>query len=284
MPRVDQRMPAAQSVVAGQTTTFRLPIGRRYHALQLLGAATTFAPSDLSEIRVLLNNKVVQRFSGADRDMMNKFDGRQAAALSAAAFNLILPFDRYGLLTKPGEEETALNTGSADANTGKVINSFSLEIDVSGAGGVTGTPTLDLYATTSEQLPGGPGTVPYILKATRDFASAAEYDVSDIPRGGVTTQFIDRLFFTPSTSTLENLRVLANSYKVFERTAALNERLQGDGIRIPQAGVYVIDRTEHGYGGDPFDVRGLDDWRVQFTTGAAMTVTQYTHYLGGLGD
>lgn len=282
MPRVDQRMPAAQSVVASQTTTFRLPIGRRYHGLQLLGSGTAFAPSDLTEIRVLLNNKVVQRFSGADRDSMNQFDGRNAAAISAAAFNLILPFDRYGILTKAGEEETAINTGSVDPNTGKVINQFSVEIDV--GAGPTGTLTLDLYATTSEQLPGGPGTVPYLLKHVRDYAAAAEYDLSDLPRGGVTTQFVDKLFFKPSASTLENLRVLANSYKVFERTAALNERLQRDGIRVPQAGWYVIDRTEHGYGGDPFDVRGLDDWRIQFTTGAAMTVTGYTAYLGGLGD
>ncbi len=283
MPRVDQRMPAAQSVTAGQTTTFRLPIGRRFHELQLIGTGTTFAPADLSEIRVLLNNKVCQRFSGSDRDVMNQFDGRAAAAASAAAFTLILPFDRYGILTKAGEEETAINTGSTDANTGKVINNFSIEVDVASAG-PTGTLTLDMYATTSEQIPGGPGTVPYILKSTRDYSSAAEYDLSDLPRGGVTTQFVDRLFFKPSTSTLENLRVLANSYKVFERTAALNERKQIDGIRVPQAGWYVIDRTEHGYGGDPFDVRGLDDWRIQFTTGAALTNTVYTHYLGGLGD
>ncbi len=95
---------------------------------------------------------------------------------------------------------------------------------------------------------------------------------------------MDRVFLKPSTGTLETLRVLANSYKVFERSAALNERKQMDGIRVPQAGLYVIDRTEHGYGGDPFDLRSLDDWRLQFTTSGALTVTAYSHYLGGLGD
>lgn len=282
MPRIDQKMPAAQSVVASQTTTFRLPIGRRYHALQLVGSGTAFAPSDLTEIRILLNNKVIQRFSGDDRDVMNQFDGRNAAAISAAAFMLVIPFDRYGILTKAGEEETAINTGSVQPETGKSINSMSVEIDIGAS--PTGTLALDMYATTSESLPGGPGTVPHILKSIRDYAGAAEYDLSDLPRGGVTTQFIDRLFFKPSTSTLENLRVLANSYKLFERSAALNNRLQSDGIRVPQAGWYVIDRTEHGYGGDPFDLRNLDDWRVQFTTSAALTNTLYTHYLGGLGD
>lgn len=282
MPRVDQKMPSAPSIAASATTTFRLPIGRRYHKMQLLGSGTAFAPADLTEIRVLLNNKVVQRFSGTDRDAMNQFDGRSAAAYSAAAFHLEIPFDRYGILTKAGEEETAINTGSVDTNTGKSINAFSIEVDI--GANPTGTLALDLYATTSEQLPNGPGTVPFILKSTRDFSSAAQYDLSDLPRGGVTTQFIDRVFFKPSTSTLDTFKVLANQYTVFERTAQLNEREQIDGIRVPQAGWYVLDRTEHGYGGDPFDLRGLDDWRVQFTTGAAMSLTVYSHYLGGLGD
>lgn len=282
MPRIDQRMPAAQSVTAGQTTTFRLPIGRRYHELQLIGAGTTFAPSDISEIRVLLNNKIVQRYSGSDRDLMNLFDGRTSASIDATSFMLILPFDRYGIMTKAGEEETAINTGSTDPNNGKVINNFAVEVDI--AATPTGTLSLDMYATTSEQLPNGPGTVPYIVKSSRDYSSAQEYDLSDLPRGGVSTQFVDRVFLKPSTGTLQNIRVLANQYKIFERTAALNERKQLDGIRSPQNGLYVIDRTEWGYGGDPFDVRQLDDWRLQFTTSGAMTITGYTHYLGGLSD
>lgn len=283
MPRVDQKMPAAPAVAAGSTATFRLPIGRRYHSLQLIGSATAFVPGDLSEIRVLVNNKVIQRFSGADRDAMNQFDGREQASTGAGAFTLEIPFDRYGILTKAGEEETALNTGSVDPNTGKSINSLSLEVDLA-ASGITGTPALELYATSSEKLEGGPGTVPHILKSVRDFAAAQEYDIADLPRGGVTTQFLDKLFMKPSTSTLENLKVLANQYTLFERTAALNERKQKDGVRVPQNGWYVIDRTEHGYGGDPFDLRNLDDWRAKVTAGAAMSLTLYSCYMGGLGD
>ncbi len=284
MPRLDQKMPApAGASAAGATTTFKLPIGRRYHALRLLAAATTITVADVSEIRVLANNKVIQRFSGADRNSMNRFDGREDAAISAAAFHLDIPFDRYGILTKAGEEETALNTGSLGEG-GKIINALSVEIDLAPGGGITGTTVLEMYATMSEALPGGPGTVPHILKSTRDFSAAQQYEISDLPRGGVTTQFADKIFLKPSTSTLDLFKVLANQTALFERTAALNERIQRDGIRVPQAGWYVIDRSEHGYGGDPFDLRGLEDWRVQLTTGAAMSLTMYTHYLGGLGD
>ncbi|HZF30004.1 MAG TPA: major capsid protein P2 [Gammaproteobacteria bacterium] len=284
MPRVDQKMPAPPSVGTGATTTFRLPIGRRYHSLQLLASATTITVADLTEIRVLLNNKIIQRFSGADRNVMNRFDGRDDAANTGADFSLELPFDRYGILTKAGEEETAINTGSLDPTTGKVINSFSIEVDLAGPGGITGTPALSMNATTSEALPGGPGSVPHILKSTRDFSAAQQYEISDLPRGGVTTQFLDKIFMKPSTSTLDLFKVLANQTTLFERTAALNERKQRDGIRFPQAGWYCIDRSEHGYGGDPFDLRGLEDWRLQLTTGAALTATLYSHYIGGLGD
>lgn len=284
MPRIDQKMPTPAAVVAGSTATFKLPIGRRYHALYLLGSATTITVADLTDIRLMVNNKLIQRFSGTQRNMLNKFDGREDAAISAAAFNLVIPFDRYGLLTKAGEEETALNTGSIDPQTGKGITSLSVEIDLAGPGGITGTPALEMYATTSEALPGGAGTVPHMRNSVRDFTAAQQYDISDYARGGETTQFVNRIAFIPSASTLDLFKVEANSYTLFERTAALNERAQRDGIRVPQAGMYVIDRTEHGYAGDPFDVRGLDDWRVRFNTGGAMQLTSLVEYLGGLGD
>lgn len=285
MSRFDTKMPAAIApVAAGTTVTFKLPIGRRYHSLQLLGggAGLSFNVSCLDEIRVLVNSKVVQRFSGQERDTMNIFDGREAATIDDDTFNLVIPFDRYGLLTKAGEEETALNTGSADAQ-GRSINQLQVEVDIASTG-FTGTPSLDLNATQSEALDGGAGTMPYVLKSVRDFSAASEYSISDLPRGGVTTQFIDRIFMKPSTSTLDTFLIEANNVRLFQRTAALNERLQRDGIRVPQAGWYVIDRTEHGYGGDPFDVRGLQDFKLTFDTGAAMQLTLFTHYLGGLAD
>lgn len=279
--RFDTKMPAPNAVAASSTTTFRLPIGRRYHSLLLIGTATTFAVADISEIRVLANEKVIQRFSGTDREVMNLFDGRDTAAVSAARFELVIPFDRYGLLTRAAEEETALNTGSVGAD-GRAIKSLTLEVDL--GAGLTGTPALTLYATQSEAVPGGPGSVPYIQLSTRDYAAADTYDISDLPRGGVNTQFLDKLFLKPSTSTLDNFEVLANSVKVFERTAVVNERAQRDGIRVPQAGYYVIDRTEHGYGGDPLDLRGLDDFRVKLATGAALTTRVLAQYIGGLSD
>jgi hypothetical protein len=281
MSRFDTKMPAPNAVAVSSTTTFKVPIGRRYHALSLVGSATTFAVDDLSEIRVIANEQVIQRFTGADRNTMNQFLGRDAAGISAARFDLVIPFDRYGLLNREAEEESALNTGSRD-EAGRAITSLSVEIDINAT--PTGTPRLEMYATQSEQLAGGPGLVPYIHKVTKDFASADIYDISDLPRGGRTNQFMDMVFMKPSAGTLENLQVFANDVKLFERTAEQNERRQRDGVRIPQGGWYVIDKTEHGYGGDPFDLRALNDWRIKLTASQAMSLKMYTHYLGGLGE
>lgn len=281
--RFDTKMPAPNAVAAGSTTTFRLPIGRRFHSLTLIGhAGTAFPVSALAEIRVLVNERVIQRFSGPERDAMNKFDGREAAAISATDFELVIPFDRYNLQLREAEEFTAINTGSVGAD-GRAITSFSVEVDLASSG-ITGTPALQMYATQSEAVAGGPGYLPYILKSTRDWASADRYDISDLPRGGVDRLFLDKLFIKPSTGTLDNFEVLANDVKLFERTARLNEKYQRDGWRNPQAGYYVIDKTEHGYGGDPFDLRNLNDFRVKLDVSAAMTATLHAHYIGQLAD
>jgi len=285
--RFDTMMPSpASSVAAGTTLTWRLPIGRQYHAFQLVGsgAGLGFRVTDLSEIRILANSKVIQRFSGADRELMNLYLGRDSATKDGDNFTLIIAFDRYNLITQPGETITALNTGSVDPATGRSINQLSVEVDIASSPNFSGTPLLKMYATQSESQDGGPGVVPYLIKSTRDFAAAGTYEVSDLPRGGVSTQFIDQLFLIPSTSTLDNFVVEANQVKIFERTADLNERMQRDGVRVPQSGLYVIDKTEHGYGGDPFDLRNLADWRLRFDTGAALTVKMYTSYLGALSD
>lgn len=283
--RYNTKMPAAIAPVAADSTvTFNLPVGRRYHWLTLIGggAGLSFGVDCLREIRVMANSKIIQRYSGSDRNAMNLFQGRESATIDDDNFNLVIPFDRYNLGTRPGEEETAINTGSAD-KAGRAINQFKLEVDIASSG-FTGTPSLRLTAEQSEALEGGAGTIPYILKSTRDYNAAARYDLSDLPRGGVTTQFLEALYMKPSVSTLENLEVLANNTLLFQRTAAENERIQRDGVRVPQAGWYNIDGTEFGYAGQNFDLRGLADFVVKFDTGAALQLVTYAHYLGGLSD
>lgn len=273
MPRIEVRMPAGEGIAAGQTATFKLPIGRRFHELQLAYSGVTLA--QMTEIRLFANAKVIHRYSGTDRDLMNQFDGR-----AAAAGILVLPFDRYKLKTLAGEEETAFNTGSADAN-GNAITSAYIEIDIDAA---AAAPVLSLMATQSDALPGGAGTVLHIQRHTRDAAGAGEFDISDLPRGTATSIALNRIFFKPSANAVNKLTVERNQYTIFERIAALNSKVQTDGVRVPQAEFYALDKTERGYGGDPIDLVGVSDYRYKLDMSGAATLTIYSEYLGRLGD
>jgi len=282
MSRIEVTMPSGSGVQAGQTATFKLPIGRRYHSLQLACSATTFAVSDLTEIRVFVNEQVVQRFSGAQRDAMNKFDGRHPATIDATSFLLVIPFDRYRLNTLRAEEETAINTGSQEAKTAKAITSFRMEVDITGAGSLTGTPTMTLNATQSEAQPGGPGTLMYVQRHTRNIAGAGDFDISDLPRGSASSIALNRLFLNPDANNITALKVERNQYIIWQRVNALNNRLQADGYRVPQPGWFVLDKTEQALGGDPIDLVGAADYRYTLTTDGAMNVTALSEYLGAL--
>lgn len=273
MARIEVRMPAFEGVAAGQTATAKLPIGRRYHELQLTYSGVTLA--QITEMRLFANGKVIHRYSGADRDSMNQFDGR-----AAAGGILAIPFDRFNLITQAGREETALNTGS-QSEQGLSINSLYLEIDIDGA---AAAPAFSMTATQSDALAGGPGTVLHVQRHTRDFAGAGVFDISDLPRGTATSIALNRIFFKPSANALTDVKIERNQYTIFERSATLNTRIQTDGVRTPQGGIFAVDKTERGYGGDPIDLVGVSDFRYNLTVNGAMTVTVYSEFLGRLGD
>lgn len=284
MSRIDVRMPAGEGIAVGQTATFKLPIGRRYHQLRLIGAATTFSVADLTEIRIFINGQVAQRFSGSQRDKMNQFDGRHPATIDATSFELVIPFDRYRLNTLAGEEETALNTGSADPKTGQQITSVYMEVDLASPGGITGTPTFLLLATQSEALAGGPGTIMFVQRFTRNIAGAGDFDIADLPRGDANRVALNRVFFNPDANNISRIVCERNQYIIWDRTASDNVRVQSDGNRVPQVGWFVLDKTENYMGGDPIDLLGAADFRFRLTADGAMNPAIIAEYLGTLAS
>lgn len=284
MSRIDVRMPNGEGIGAGQTATFKFPIGRRFHQLALqwgmTGGSMGFTVADISEIRLFLNGQVFHRYSGTQREAMNRFDGRTPSAIDGSNFILLVPFDRYKLNTLAGEEETAVNTGSADPKSGQQITSFYMEVDIGanpdGALGCT------VNALQSEALPGGPGTLMYTLPYTRSVTGAGETEFSDLPRGSATSLALNRTFLNPSANNITRAVVERNQYIIWDRTAQYNAREQNDGYRVPQAGYYVIDKTEAALGGDPIDLTGAADFRYRLNLTGAMTLNFIQEYLGTL--
>ncbi len=76
MSRIDVRMPAGEGHCHWPDGHLQTPDRAPVPRAQLYAAATTFSVADITEIRILVNGPVFQRFSGAQRDVMNKFDGR----------------------------------------------------------------------------------------------------------------------------------------------------------------------------------------------------------------
>lgn len=283
MARIDVKMPNGEGIGAGQTATFKLPIGRRFHRLSFqwsTSGGNPFSFANLSEIRLFVNGQIFHRMSGTLREAMNKFDGRSPSEIDASTFQLVVPFDRYKLNTLAGEEETAVNTGSADPKTGQQITSFYAEVDI--AAGVAGSIGCTLNALQSEAQPGGPGTLMYTLPYTRNVAGAGDTEFSDLPRGSATTLALNRTFMSPSANNITRVVVERNQYIVFDRTSAYNSRVQTDGYRVPQPGLFVIDKTEDALGGDPIDLVGAADFRYRLTMDGAATVTFIQEYLGTL--
>lgn len=271
MERITKRMPTPEGVTAGGQALAKLPIGNAYHDLYLEYSGVTLA--QLTEIRIKANGKVIHRYSATERDVMNQFNG-----LPAANGLLRIPFDRIGLKTRIGEELTLINTGSR-AENGRAITSLHVEIDIDAA---ATAPVLELYAVQSDARPGGPGTVMHVLPFTRSAAGAGELQVSDLPFNGVTSQLLPRIYI--KTANLTKLQIERDTYNIFERKKALNDLVQTEGERVPQAGWYVYDTTERGYGGAMTSLKGVNDFRLLMEMSAAEQVKIWPEYIGGLGE
>lgn len=271
MERKTLRMPSPEGVAGGQTALAKMPIGNAFHNLYLIYTGVTLA--QMTEIRIKLNSKIIHRYSASDRDMMNQFAG-----YAAASGILTIPFDRQNLKARAAEEETLINTGSRGED-GRAITAFEVEIDIDAA---ATTPKIELVAEVSDQRPGGIGSILHCTPYTRSNAGAGEFQVSDLPKDGPTRIYLNRIFIKSQHMT--KLKVERNQYVIFERSKALNELIQKDGVRVPQTNVYVVDATEVGYGGAMIRLAGSSDFRLSADMAAAENVVFYPEFIGALGD
>lgn len=270
--RIFKKVQAPEGVAPGQTATVRFAIGTKYHDVALV---TNMALTDMTEIRLIANNKTIHRYNATERDKLNQYYG-----LPAFDGILYIPLDRKALKTRVMEEVTGINTGVQGEN-GEAIRAFYLEVDIHED---ATSPKLDVYATTSAATTDGVGTVMHVTKHNRNAAGAGELEVNDLPFNAPTAAALNATFMFPSANDISNIVVERGLYKVFERTKALNERFQRIGERTPQSGMVAIDFTENGYGANALDLRGYQDFRYRLMMSGAAQVTFISEYLGILGD
>jgi len=263
--KVTRRMPSWEGVVAGQTATLRLPIGLTFH--QLWNEFTGVTLAQMDEIRVVANGQTIQQWeSGTDLDRFNQYEGRSAASGIVA-----IDFDRFGLNEQSEREFTALGTGAPNDPT--PLTTLQVEIDIN-AGAAAST----LASRALQSVPQPLGLFKKIRKFTYSPGGALDFEISDLPKGDV----INQLAFQFSANDLNRLRVERDTFVVFDREDQLNERIQADGVRVPQASQFVYDPTEEGVGTEGLITAGVNDLRFIATMTGAATLTLQCVYIGGI--
>lgn len=285
MSKITRKLPSADVVAASSTATFRFPIGGTYEKGLFTYGGTTFDLTHMTEIRIVGNGRVIDRFAatptlsgGQVLDKLNQFEGR-----AAANGVLAIDFGRYGLRTRIAEEMTGLGTGikpvapgqtgydeyKKAGGTGVELSTLQVEFDIKST---AVAPTLTAKAHLSPARP--LGMIKKIRRFGYDPAGAGEYEIADLPRGDL----INKIVF--HSSQINAVKLELDSQVKFDRTPAENNLVQADGKRVPQAGMFVIDPTEEGYGAEPFVTMGVQDMRFTLDMAAADSVKVDVEYIG----
>lgn len=254
---IDRRIYDVQGVAAGQTAVVTMPIGLSYHRLVIPYSGVTL--SQMEELRLIANGDTIQRFRGADHlDVFNQYDG-----MSAASGELVLDFERYGVLARDARELTRIGTNAMPMGTGKgqdprKISQLSLEIDLASGASGPAIPYVKAY----QSAPSVSGTVKRITRRTYSPGGTGQFEISDLaPRSGRINRL---LIHQTGTFGIDEVKIERDNAVAYNRTKAENELEQANGIRTAQSNWWVVDRTERGWGADPFDVRGVQDFRMIF--------------------
>lgn len=281
MSKITTRMPSFESVAAGSTATARLPIGATYEQLLISYSGTTFDLSHITEIRVVGNGKTMMRYptvgaisGGQLLDKINQYEGR-----AAAAGILVLDFNRFGIRTRTNEELTGIGTGMSPSHpkyktaggTGVELSTLYLEIDIKA------TAVAPVLASKAIQSPFRPmGLVKKVRHFIYTAGGAGDVEISDLPRGDL----INKMYV--HSTDINSMKVETDRNVRFERNKAENELVQGDGVRVPQAGMYVFDPSEIGNGSEALPTFGVQDFRLTFDMAAGGSLPITVEYVGVL--
>lgn len=262
-------------VNTGAKATVRLVDTLAYHGILL--KATNIALGELTQIRVFANDKEIMSFTGPDLDAMGAY---YQYAPYGATRQLFIPFTGPGMLEQSQEEGTAIQLG-VPYKDGSMIRSMRIEIDI--ASGIVGTIGLKAKAVVRDARSGLEPWLPFVRQTTIDVQSTGEKSISDmVDTRSAREAFATQVFF--KTSQISRLLVQRNGVDMSDREKDDNERLQINGVRTPQAGWWVFDTRENGYGevGDALSCGDANTLVFKPTFGGVGTYTAYVWTIGRL--
>lgn len=284
--------PVFNGVAASSTATCKLPIGGTIKAMDLI-LGGTFDETDISEIRLKINNETRWKVTGSELNLMNLYDGM---ADCGAAPNTILRLNFEMFMNRQeAQVSTALVTGRGPGmkEDAKVVYQAQVEVDIDA------TPTSPTLSASLEYEDGvigmggralgqlDAGDFRTIHRIVVDAGGAGDYTFNDFPRGDAKNRLFRRAFVTLDANDITQLNVTrvlpgsGNRDEFFVRSTALNERIIDDytpQYRTVQSSFnYTIDATEDG-NGRYIPLLGLSalEWKFTFSGAAQATILYET--------
>jgi hypothetical protein len=185
----------------------------------------TFTKAMISGIRIKAAGKLIYEDTGPRIDARMKYRGIEAND----AF-LTVDFTETTARTIEGQM-----LGAIDTTLGP-LKSISMEVDIAGAT----SPTLEAWAMLSESQANqrNRSLIGKVLTFNHYFGASGKFPLA-IPYGQQGGALIRRLHLFGATVT--GAEVKKNGGLVFEATDAVNEFIQGEFTRAPQANVFTLD-------------------------------------------
>ena len=220
-----------QNVGPLQRATLRLPLGVTYNKIVLFTAGN---------INAALLSNIVLKVNGGER-MRWKSQAHMQARNSynnGASDANVLEFD---FLERLGKDEASMTLGAYAATAEAGVQDITIEFDV---GTYVVTAASRISAIAEVDVPSANRLIVRTRNFQKTLAGAVEEQI--IIPSGMNGEQLKRLFVFGALASIDSIRVRREGADEYEAlTQAQNEFFQKTYGKVPQAGVFVVDFTEH---------------------------------------
>lgn len=266
------QLPQIQNVGPNKKASLRLPLGHTYNKFALFCEGNVNA-SLLSNFVLKMNKSERSRWNTrAHLQARNSYNG---GALDAN----VVEFD---FLERNAKDEAAMTIGAWAATAEAGVQDLTLEFDI---GNYVDSAASIITATAEVDVPSANRLLVRHRYQQKVFTAAVE-DQLTVPYGR-TGELLKRMYIFGTLADIDYVRIRREGADEFEQmTVAKNEFFQKTYGKTPQAGLFVVDFTEHnlmghmlntssimGPNGKPIVIENLD---IKMKTKGASTFDIYT--------
>lgn len=266
------KLPLIQNVGPNQRVTARLPLGVTYNKVAFFTAGN---------INAALISNIVVKINGSERQRWNTQAHLQArnSYNGGASDANVLELD---FVEPKAKDEAAMTIGAIAATQEAGVQDVTIEFDL---GNYVVTAASVITAVAEVDVPSKNRLIVRNRFFQRVLGGAAEEQI--IVPSGMNGELLKRLYIFGTLASINHVRIRREGADEFEQlTQAQNEFFQRTYGKTPQAGLYVVDFTEHnlmghmlntstilGPDGKPVQISNLD---IRLNVNAAGTFNIYT--------